>query len=132
MSCCNQGNDQKPSVTDADQAVGPMAKGMGMGKKMMGQGDGPPMQQMMGMCSEMLGAMGQTTGMAAFATPELRHTFGAWLKELEGKAEAAIADGEKDAAGLAAALGINEDSARYVLGQLAANNKVTLVGRLRT
>ena len=90
-----------------------------------------PMQQMMGMCSEMLDTMGQTTAMAAFATPKLRQAFGAWLKDLESKAEAAVAEGEKDAAALAVALGTDEDSARYVIGRLAASGKVTLVVRPR-
>ena len=90
-----------------------------------------PMQKMMGMCSDMLGAMGQTTAMAAFATPELQHAFRAWLKDLEDKAEAAVAEGEKDAAEVATALGIDADSARYLLGRLAANGKVTLVARPR-
>ncbi|MDA8253043.1 MAG: hypothetical protein M0Z28_28285 [Rhodospirillales bacterium] len=128
-----------------------MAMGMAMGKKMMGQGRGPmamrqrmmaptgsseeapqmPMQTMMGMCSDMLGVMAQTATMAAFATPELQQAFGAWLKDLEGKAEAAVAEGEKDEAELATALGIDADSARYVLGRLAASGKVTLVARPR-
>jgi hypothetical protein len=91
----------------------------------------PQMMQMcMGMCSEMLSAIHQTTAMAAFATPELRQAFGEWLKGLE--AEAAVAAGEKDAAALATVLGIEEDSARYVLGRLAGDGKVTLVARPRS
>ena len=156
MSCCKQDDGQKPAAAGDAGEAGPMAMGMAMGKKMMGQGRGPmamrqrmmaptgsreeapqmpmqkmPMQKMMGMCSEMLGTMGQTTTMAAFATPELQQAFGAWLKDLEGKAEAAVAEGEEDAAGLAMALGIDADSARYVLGRLAASGKVTLVARPR-
>ena len=157
MSCCKQGDGQKPAAASDAGEAGPMAMGMAMGKKMTGQGRGPmamwqrmmaqtgsseeapqipmqkmPMQQMMGMCSDMLGAMGQTAAMAAFATPELQQAFGAWLKDLEGKAETAVAEGEKDAAGLATALGIDADSARYVLGRLAADGKVTLVARPRS
>jgi predicted ArsR family transcriptional regulator len=37
-----------------------------------------------------------------------------------------------DVAALAAALGIDEDSARYVLERLAATGRVTLVARPRT
>ena len=149
MSCCKQDDGQKPAAAGDAGEAGPMAMGMAMGKKMMGRGpmamrqrmmaqtgssEGAPqmpMQQMMGMCSEMLGAMGQTASMAAFATPELQQAFGAWLKDLESKAEAAVAEGEKDAAELATALGIDADSARYVLGRLAASGKVTLVARPR-
>lgn len=152
MSCCKRDDGQKPVATGGAEESGQMAMGMAMGKKMMGQGRGPmamrqrmmaqpgsseeapqiPMQKMMGMCSDMLGAMGQTAGMAAFATPELQQAFGAWLKDLEGKAEAAVAEGEKDAAALATMLGIDEDSARYVIGRLAASGKVTLVARPRS
>ena len=135
---------------------GPMGMGMGMAKKMMARmgqggspfemmqkmmaqmgegGDKPPMEKMMsmcmGICSEMLGAIEQTTAMAAFATPELRHAFGDWLKALEAKAEAALAEGEKDATALAATLGVDGESARYVFGRLAADGKVTLVARPR-
>ena len=149
MSCCKQDDGQKPAAAGNAEEAGPMPMGMAMGKKMMGRGpmamrqrmmaqpgsseEAPqmPMQKMMGMCSDMLGAMGQTAAKAAFATPELQQAFGAWLKDLEGKAEAAVAEGEKDAAGLATALGIDADSARYVLGRLAANGKVTLIARPR-
>ena len=68
---------------------------------------------------------------ARAATPELPQAFGAWLKDLEGKAEAPVSEGEKDAAALATMLGIDEDSARYVIGRLAASGKVTLVARPR-
>ncbi len=110
-----------------------------MMQKMMaqsGQGSGPPqMQQMMqmcmGMCSEMLNAIRETAAMAAFATPELRHAFGEWLKTVESKAETALAAGEQNAVGLASALGIDEKSARYVLGRLAESGKATLFARPR-
>ncbi len=133
---------------------GPMAMGMGMAKKMMsqmGQG-GSPMEMMqkmmaqmgeggkppsmdkmmgmcMGMCSEMLNAIRQTNALAVHASPELQHAFADWLKELEGKALAAISEGEKDAAALAAALKIGEDSARYLLTHLAAREAITLAGK---
>ena len=158
MPCCNQDNQQKQATERGTAESGPMAMGMGMARKMMGQGGspmdmmqkmmaqmgqgmgqggGPPqMQQMMqmcmGMCSEMLDAIRQTTAMAASATPALQQAFDAWLKDLEGKAEAAVAEGEKDVTALAAALGIDEESTRYVLGRLAANGKVTLIARPRT
>lgn len=135
MPCCNQ-DDQQKRITERGAAEkGPMAMGMTMAKKMMGQmgqGGGPPeMQHMMqmGMCSEMLDAIRQTTGMAAFATPALQQAFSAWLKDLEDKAEAAVAESEKDVTTLAAALGIDEETTRYVIGRLAANGKVTLVAR---
>ena len=68
---------------------------------------------------------------ARAATPELQQALGAWLKDLEGKAGAPVSEGEKDAAALATMLGIDEDSARYVIGRLAASGKVTLVARPR-
>ena len=103
MPCCNQDNQQKQATERGTAESGPMAMGMGMARKMMGQdgspmemmqkmmaqmgqGGGPPqMQQMMqmcmGMCSEMLDAIRQTTAMAAFATPALQQAFDAWLKD---------------------------------------------------
>ncbi len=150
MPCCNRNDEQKQPTTGSTPEGGPMAMGMGMARKMMGQGGspmemmqkmmaqmgeggGPPqvMQMCMSMHAEMLDAIRQTTAMAAFATPALQQAFDAWLKDLEGKAEAAVAEGEKDVTALAAALGIDEESARYVFGRLAANGKVTLVARLR-
>lgn len=154
MPCCKQNDQDKKAAASGAHEASPTAMGMAMAEKMMGQGgnpmemmqkmmaqmgqgDGPPpMQQMkgmcMGMCSEMLGAIRQTSAMAAFATPELQHVFGEWLKDLEGKAEASVAEGVKDATALAAVLGIDEDSAHYVLGRLAADGKVTLVAHPRT
>ncbi len=134
---------------------GPMAMGMSMAKKMMsqmgqggspmemmqkmmaqmGEGGKPPMDKMMGMCmgmcSEMLNAIRQTNSLAVHASPELQHAFADWLKELEGKALAAIGGGEKDAAALAAALKIGEDSARYVLTHLAAREAISLIGKTK-
>jgi len=154
MPCCNHDDQQKQPTAGSTAEGGPTATGMAMAKKMMsqggspmemmqkmmgqmGQGGGPPqMQQMMPMCmgmwSEMLNAIRQTAAMAAFATPPLQQAFDAWLKDFESKAEAAVAEGEKDVAALAAALGIDEESTRYVLGRLAAHGKVTLVARPRT
>jgi hypothetical protein len=134
----------------------PMAMGMGMAKKMMAQmaqagspmemmqkmmaqmsqGEGkPPMDKMMGMCmgmcAEMLSGLRQTNALAVFATPELQHAFSEWLADIESKAAAEIAQGEKDAGALASALKISEDSACYILGRLASSGKVTLVARAR-
>jgi hypothetical protein len=135
---------------------GPMAMGMAMAKKMMSQmgrggspmemmqkmmaqmgeaGKPPPMDKMMGMCmgmcSEMLNAIRQTNALAVHATPELQHAFADWLKELEGKALAAIGEGEKDATALATALKIGEDSAHYLLTHLAAREAITLTGKAK-
>lgn len=118
----------------------PMAMGMGMAKKMMGQmghggspfemmqkmmaqmseaGKPPPMEKMMGMCmgmcSEMLNAIRQTAALAVHATPELEQAFGEWLKQLEGQAAELIAQGPQDASELAKALNVTEASANYLL-----------------
>lgn len=159
--CHPQGPKEEAQASQAKssgaESGGPMAMGMGTAKKMMaqmGQGGGPmemmqkmmaqmsqgegkpPMEKMMGMCmgmcAEMLTGLRQTNALAVFATPELQHAFGEWLKDLETKAEAAVAQGEKDATALASALNLSEDSARYVLSRLAANGKVTLVARSPT
>jgi hypothetical protein len=126
-------------IAMAKRMMGGRGRPMEMMQKMMaqmGEGGGAPqmpqmMQMCMGMCSEMLSAIRETTAMAAFATPELRLAFGEWLSALETRAEAALAEGEKDTVALATALGVDEDSARYVLGRLAADGKVTLIARPR-
>ena len=90
MPCCNHDDQQNQPTAGSTAEGGPTAMGMAMAKKMMsqggspmemmqkmmgqmGQGGGPPqMQQMMQMCmgmwSEMLNAIRQTTAMAALAT----------------------------------------------------------------
>lgn len=140
--------DEKEKVESAS----PMEMGMDMAKKMMGQmgkggpspmammqkmmtqmGQGeeggaqmPPMMQMcMGMCSEMLTAIKRTTDMAAFATPELHQLFAEWLETLEDEALRHLEeDGETDAAGLAKALKISEESASYVIAHMTSSGKV--------
>jgi len=136
---------------------GPMEMGMSMARKMMGQtGKGgprpmammqkmmaqmakgqedgqpmPPMMQMcMGMCSEMLTAIKQTTDMAAFATPELQGLFAAWLETLEQEALQCLErNGGMDAPRLAKALHIDEKSAAYLFAHMAAAGKLTLQAR---
>jgi len=130
---------------------GPMEMGMGMAKKMMAQmGKGgpnpmammqkmmgqmaeggqapPPMMQMcMGMCSEMLTAIKRSTEMAAFASPELHGLFAEWLGATEDQAIRHLQEnGATDLAGLAEALGIGEESAAYLLANLAKQGKITL------
>jgi hypothetical protein len=51
------------------------------------------------------------------------------IKREEQEEEAALKEGEKDAAGLAGLLCLSEESARYVLTRLAASGKITLVAR---
>jgi hypothetical protein len=146
-----QDEQQKQEKPSEGPEGGPMAMGMAMAEKMMGQmgAGGSPMEMMqkmmaqmgeggkppsmdkmmgmcMGMCSEMLNAIRQTNALAVHATPDLQHAFADWLQELESKALAAIGEGEKDAAALAAALKIGEDSSRYILTRLAAREAVTL------
>lgn len=128
-----------------------MEMGMGMAKKMMDQmgkggsspmammqkmmaqmGQGqeggaqmPPMMQMcMGMCSEMLTAIKGTTDMAAFATPELHRLFAEWLETVENEALQYLKEnGETDAAGLATALSISEESAAYLIAHMTQSGK---------
>lgn len=149
--------ESESAATESSGGGGsPMAMGMGMAKKMMAQmgqggspmemmqkmmaqmrsGDGkPPMEKMMGMCmgmcSEMLTAIHRINAMAVFATPELRETFADWLDQYEEKLTAALADGDKDIAALATAVGLGEDSVRYLVARLAATGKIDLVARLR-
>jgi len=132
-------------------AESPMAVGMGMAKKMMAQighggspfemmqkmmaqmgeaGKPPPMDKMMGMCmgmcSEMLNAIRQTTALAVHATPELEEAFGEWLKQLERRAMELIAQGPQDASELAKALNITDASANYLLARMAQSGRITL------
>jgi hypothetical protein len=64
-----------------------------------------------------------------FATPEIQQVFAEWLNQLEDKATGLLVEGDRDAAALARALGVSEDSARYVLARLAASGKIALSGR---
>lgn len=140
--CCEEEQSTEPKAGGA--AGGPMAMGMGMGmgmaKKMMeqmGQGEGKPpmekmpMEKMMAMCAEMLGAIRQTSALAVFATPELQHAFAEWLTALDDAALAQLAQGEKDVATLAGDLKLSEASTNYILARLAASGKITLAAKLR-
>jgi hypothetical protein len=123
----------------------PMAMDMAMMKKMMAQmgsgGEGPmavmqkmmgqmgqgkpvaeaesPMQHMMGMCMSMYSE-------TLTATPELQNAFAGWLDQYEEKVASAPTDGDKDTAALAVAVGLSEDSVRYLVMRLAATGKVDL------
>lgn len=132
--------------------VGPMAMGMEMAKKMMGQmGQGgpspmammqqmmaqmskgqeggqpmPPMMQMcMGMCAEMLTAVKRTTDLAALATPELNQLFNEWRDTLGREALRYLNEkGVIDVGALAEALHISEPSAAYLITHLAKEGRV--------
>ena len=142
MSCCMCTAKGETATASEAGEPGSASRGHGgnpmeMMQKMVAQmsqgGGAPPMMQMcMSMCSEMLNAIRQTTAMASFATPELQQSFSVWLKGVEAKALASIAESAKDAASLAAALGIDEASARYIMGRLAADGKVMLTAQART
>jgi hypothetical protein len=80
----------------------------------------------------MLNAIRQNTAMASFSAPELQQSFRARLKGIEDKAEASITESAKDAASSAVVLEIDEASARYIKGRLAADGKVTLTAQART
>ncbi len=138
MPCCKRDTGpQKAAAGEAESMPhGPGSNPMDMMQTMMAQmnqGGGPPpmMQMCMSMCSEMLNAIRQTTAMASFATSGLQESFSAWLKGIEAKALASITEGAKDAASLAKVLEIDEASARYIMGRLAADGKVTLTAQTR-
>ncbi len=103
---------------------------LSMMKKMLGDAgnSAPPMMQMcMGMCSQMLTAIQHTTDMAAFATPELQQLFSDWLEQLQADALQHLREkGELDAAGLAAALGIGEQSAAYLVARLSVSGAISM------
>ena len=115
-------------------AVGPMAMMQKMMAQMEKKGVGEaanPMQGMMGMCmgmcAEMLGAVGRTASLAVFATPELHQLFEEWLTTLENRALELLQDkGEVDPAALAAALKISEQGATYLLAHLKNEGKIRL------
>jgi hypothetical protein len=84
------------------------------------------------MCAEMLTALKHTNALAVFGRPELHASFTDSLKSHEDKALAVLTQGEKDAAGLASALQVGEESARYILCHLAASGKISLSGKVKT
>jgi hypothetical protein len=145
--------DRKEKETERGN-VGPMAMGMEMAKKMMGQmGQGgpgpmaimqkmmaqmskgqeggqpmPPMMQMcMGMCAEMLTAIKRTTDLAALATPELNQLFNEWRDTLERDALRFLSErGGMNAEALAKELHISEPSAVHLIAHLAKEGKITM------
>ena len=123
-------SSKQPKIRDVGPVlvagIAGVAVGMAIAKKMMGAS---PMAKMMGMCAEMLTMMRQTNALAVFATPEIQQVFAEWLNQLEDKATGLLVEGDRDAAALARALGVSEDSARYVLARLAASGKIALSGR---
>ena len=125
--CCESQSEQDSSSNPMMMGMGKMKKMMGpMGSQKEGEADNP-MQNMMGMCAEMLTAMDKTTSMAAFATPELHTLFGEWMKSLEREALTAMADkGQMDVATLATALKISEESAIHLIAHLASKGKAVL------
>jgi len=82
------------------------------------------MQMCMSMCKDMSGALKQTGEMAAFATPELHKMFTEWLETLEDEAIRRLEEGgETDAAGLAKALNISEESTAYLIAHMISSGK---------
>ena len=129
----------------------PMERGMGMMKKMMGQGGGGPMammqkmmnqhgegaeggnpmQQMMGscmaMCSEMLETMQRTTALAAYAQPELHQLFEEWLAAREDEVLHRIEQaGSQDPDALAGMLSLSSASVTVLLARLQNQGKIHL------
>ncbi len=97
-----------------------------MGKMAEGGQAPPPMMQMyMGMCTEMLTAIKQTTDMAAFATPELHHLYAEWLKTMEEEVLRCLKEsGEINQSALSAALKISEESVAYLIARMVSSGKV--------
>ncbi|MHB1565294.1 MAG: MarR family transcriptional regulator [Acidiferrobacter sp.] len=133
--------------TDKDSGGNPMGRGMGMMKKMMGSGaDGPmamkqkmmgqkdegveghsPMQQMMGMCTEMMASMRRTTSIAVAAQPELHSLFEEWLTTREDEALKLIAErGPMAVEELATGLSMSAANATAVLVHLLHQGKIRL------
>ena len=134
---------------------GPMEMGMDMAKMMMeqmgkggpnpmsmmwkmmsemaegGQAPPPMMQMYMGMCTEMLTAIKQTTDMAAFATPELHQLYAEWLKTMEEEVLQCLKEsGEINQTALSAALKISEESMAYLIARLVSSGKIVAELRL--
>ena len=122
MTCCKKGKDDQNRSRDAKPEAG--------GQEAAAAPMGPPMmRRMRARCAEMMGAMGSPAATAAAVPPALDEAFQAWLRQMEDKALAAVAAGEQDAGGLATSLGVDEESARYLLTRLAAEGKVAMFAR---
>ncbi len=90
-------------------------------------GSEKPMQRMMRMCEEMLGAMRKTNEMAVFTIPELRRLFEEWLEAMEAEALKTLREGGAiTARDLAASLGISEEGATYLIARLKNQGKIDL------
>lgn len=94
---------------------------------------GLAMSEAMNACIDALQRIGRgDLPPGAGEVPGLRRAFGDWLAKVEAEAEAALSGGEAEVAEVAAALGVGEESALFVLARLAAEGRVTLVARRRT
>lgn len=144
----SEGTDVKPSKN----SVNPMDMGKQMMKKMMGEGlnppamkekmkgqkgdstegNGNPMQQMMGMCKEMLHSMQQTTSLAVYAQPELQQLFGEWLITREQAVLKQLEKGQRmDLVNLSKTLAITPESTLSILARLHGAGKIQLGVEIR-
>lgn len=107
-----------------EKKAGPEMNPMEMMKQMMGEG-APPMEMCINMCKQMTQSIERTSEMAAYATPELRGLFDAWLEEVEKEAMNYIQEkGAVSAQTLAEKLSISRQSAIFIIARLAKSGKV--------
>lgn len=92
-----------------------------------------PMENMMGMCKNMLGTMHQTLDLAVYATPEVRALFDEWLSSLENAALKFLKKhGPTEPSKLAEALSISESLATSLMAQMKNRGKIRLQAEILT
>lgn len=145
-SADKSGTSKKSDGNPMDMGMNMMRKMMGkdgsnpmdMKQKMMGKkeagakDDGKPMQQMMGMCKNMLHTMQHTTTLAVYAQPELQKLFEEWLTAQEAEVLKLLEEsGGSDPETLATALSMTPESATALLARLQNIGKIQLHAELR-
>jgi hypothetical protein len=99
-----------------------MGKMMGGGKEGEAGGEKP-----WDMCRKMMGNLGKSLDLAAYATPELHLLFEEWLKQVNEEILEFIAtEGKADPDALAAKFKLGRDSIHFILGKLAQAGKINL------
>jgi len=108
-----------------------MGMGMGMMSEMMQnmmKGMGGDMPEMcMKMMQQMSGSVAEASNIAALATPEIRGLFEEWARSLEEEIITFVKEkGKANPSDIAAKLKISEESALFLVGKLAREEKLVI------
>jgi predicted HTH transcriptional regulator len=99
-----------------------------MGKMMGNKKEGEEGGEMpWDMCRKMMGAIGKSSDLAAYATPELHTLFEEWLNQINEEITKAITDNENiTPEELSAKFNLSLESIHYILGKLAQKGDISI------